>query len=184
MADEWFKLWHELRRDEKLEEIAAVMGVPLATVIGYWVSLLCLAHELDEDWHLRLTDGRAMRVERIAAGIHADVDTAKRFLAECHEMHMVVTVNGSPMIANGGLRNRYPSQSKSALAERQRKSRAAKKQALEGVSRGQNRDVSRVREEEKRDKTIVSQHPVDNPTESPLRHIGDIIADVIPRTAS
>ena len=134
MADEWFKLWHELRRDEKLEEIAAVMDVPLATVIGYWVSLLCLAHELDEDWHLRLTDSRAMRVERIAAGIHADVATAKRFLAECTAMHMVVSENGAMKVANAHIRQRRPSASPSAVYDRVKKHREKKKrEALEAV---------------------------------------------------
>jgi hypothetical protein len=186
MADEWFKCWHEMRRDEKLLEIAEDMDLPLATVIGYWTCLLCLAHELDEEWHLRLTGGRPLRIDRIARAIHTDSETATRFLAECQEMHMVVTLNGSPMIANGRLRNLKPSDSKSARRERQQRSRQAKKAAVDELSHPEKRDMShpgvtpqRRREESKTMSQKESKRPVDksHKNDEPVR-LSDVLPDL------
>jgi len=119
----WFKLHHELRTDKKLKMLAAEIGLPPALARGLWVDLLCFAHELDEEWHLRLDASFPLTDDSIAVELGASEDTCLSFLAAARKYRLVCDDDGCLVITAGEERNQKPSDSPSAVAERQRKYR-------------------------------------------------------------
>lgn len=127
----WFRVYNEMRNDTKLRLIATALDTEEAFVHGMWVDVLCLAAELDQDWHLRVDGGHPLSFEQVAAEVKLKRDTGgvtgETFLAAAVEYGLVEESAGGLVIASGKRRNAKPSDSRSAVSERVRRHREAKK---------------------------------------------------------
>jgi len=145
----WFRVYNEMRNDTKLRLIATALDTEEAFVHGMWVDVLCLAAELDQDWRLCVDEGHPLSFEQVAAEVKVKRDTGgvtgETFLAAAVEYGLVEEVDGVLMIASGKRRNAKASDSRSAVSERVRRHREAKKtdQTDGQVKRVSQGDVTR-----------------------------------------
>jgi hypothetical protein len=145
----WFRVYNEMRNDTKLRLIATALGTEEAFVHGMWVDVLCLAAELDQDWHLRVDEGHPLSFEQVSAEVKVKRDTGgvtgETFLAAAVEYGLVEEAANGLVIASGKRRNAKPSDSRSAVSERVRRHREAKKTVQTGdeVKRVSQDDVTR-----------------------------------------
>lgn len=145
----WFRVYNEMRNDTKLRLIATAMDTEEAFVHGMWVDVLCLAAELDQDWHLRVDEQHPLSFDQVAAEVKVKRVTggvtAVTFLAAAVEYGLVEETPEGLVIASGKRRHAKPSDSRSAVSERVRRHRDAKKASQDPaeVKRVSQGDVTR-----------------------------------------
>ena len=145
----WFRVYNEMRNDTKLRLIATALDTEEAFIHGMWVDVLCLAAELDQDWHLRVDEGHPLSFEQVAAEVKVKRVTGgvtgETFLAAAVEYGLIEEADQGLVIVSGKRRNAKPSDSKEAISERVRRHREAKKASPEAaeVKRVSGADVTR-----------------------------------------
>jgi hypothetical protein len=128
----WFRVYNEMRNDTKLRLIAVALDTEEAFVHGMWVDLLCLAAELDQDWHLRVDEDHPLTFDQVSEEVRVKRDTggvtAASFLAKAVEYGLVKDTCEGLAIVSGKRRNAKPSDSKEAVLQRVHRHRQAKKE--------------------------------------------------------
>jgi len=76
----WFRLYREVLHDRKIAHICYATEQSKATVLGFWVALLCIASESPQPGTLILSDDVALTVEAIAWETELDLNVAETII--------------------------------------------------------------------------------------------------------
>ncbi len=131
MADDkhgmtWFRTYSEVLSDIKFKRIARLTGQPVATIIGVWTIMLCLASDSPTRGALLFSDGTPVTNEDIADMAGCDVTVTSHVTSQ---MSLVTTENGVMFISNWDKRQFETDSSRSRMRRMRERQKSAKNQA-------------------------------------------------------
>jgi hypothetical protein len=120
----WFRVYHEIISDKKLRHIAMTTGQYFETILGTWITLLCLANDSPIRGMLLLADDMPVTDEEIQATISLPPDILNHIMELFVKLNMLVKSGGCYEIVNWGDRQ-FDSDNSSARVKKYRDRRRA-----------------------------------------------------------
>lgn len=125
---DWFRVYSELRTDPKLRRVARVTGESKLTVVGAWVTLLCLANDSPERGQLLISAGMPFLAEELIAELDLDSERGQRLLDAFLDVNMLTLAEDGTYIITNWSKRQFNSDNSTGRVRRHR----AKKQAESG----------------------------------------------------
>lgn len=117
----WFRFYSEALNDKKITRACRLSGCPKMTVVGVWLSLLCLASESPERGRLLISQDMPITIEELLDETELDPQTLDNILQAFLQLNMISQHDKCFAIVNWHKRQRKSDSSADRVARHRQK---------------------------------------------------------------
>ncbi len=136
----WFRYYSESKQDVKLTKAARLAGVSQMEIVGFWVTLLCIANESPVRGALYVTLHDRYNIDDVTAICNAPIEMVKKVMAAFEALEMITVIDGAWHITNWDKRQFSSDKSAKRVQEYRKKTQCNNNVTLHG--RYSNGDVT------------------------------------------
>lgn len=153
----WFRFYSEALTDRKIKRIVQRTGMAKATVLGVWVTFLCLANDSPERGKLMFSEGIWLTEDEILAETGVDIVSFGKIVKEFQALNMVQLGAGYEIV-NWDNRQFKSDNSSARVARYRARKRKEKKQDEEGTQQELHLEKKEKKRDIRNDVTLLKRY--------------------------